>query len=83
VNLKEAIELLDAVSDFRFGASEKQPTFTIYDNQKEGFVLLLKAALVNEKYRNYLKGIVKLRKLRIRESEGYLIIYGSTGYRGL
>jgi hypothetical protein len=76
VNFNEAIELLEVVSDFHFKASEKKPDFCIYDNQNEGYVLCVKALLINAEYRNYLKEIVESRKLGIRESEGYLIIYG-------
>lgn len=76
MNLADAVELLDAVSAFQFKASEKQPKVIIYDNQTEGFVLCLKANLVNDDYRDYIKGIANSRKLGIHEQEGYLIIYG-------
>jgi hypothetical protein len=76
LNLVEAVELLDAVSDFNFKETEKKPSFCIYDSQKEGFVLRVKADLVSEEYRDFLKGIVESRKLGMRESEGYLTIYG-------
>jgi hypothetical protein len=76
MNLNEAIDLLDVASDFNFESSEKKPNISIYDNQNEGFVLFVKANLVNEKYRDYLKEIVESRRLGMRESEGYLIIYG-------
>jgi hypothetical protein len=76
MNLSEAIDFLDAVSDFHFKESEKKPDFLIYDNQKEGFVLCVKASLVGEKYRCFLGEIVKSRKLGMRESKGYLIIHG-------
>jgi hypothetical protein len=76
VNLIEAVELLDAVSNFLFQDSEKSPNVSVYDNQNEGFVLCIKTNVVNEKYRDFLKGIVKSHKLGMRESEGYLMIYG-------
>jgi hypothetical protein len=76
VNLVEAVELLEVVSDFQFKASEEKPDFYIYDNQKEGHALWVKSALISEAYRNYLKEIAESRKLEIRESEGYLIIQG-------
>jgi hypothetical protein len=76
VNLVEAVELLNAVSDYDFKGSEKIPNFYIYDNQKEGFVLMVKADLVNEEYRDYLNRIAESRKLGIRESKRYIIIYG-------
>ena len=76
VNLVEAVELLDAISDFNFKDSEKIPNISIYDKEKEGFVLCVKASLVDEEYRDFLKGIVESRKLGMRQSEGYLMIYG-------
>ena len=76
LNLLEAVELLNAVSDFNFADSERRPTISIYDKQTEGFVLCIKAELVSEKYYNHLKGIVESHKLGLRESEVYLIIYG-------
>ncbi len=76
MNFTEAIELLDAASAFDFKGSEKKPNICIYDKEKYGFELYIKADLVNAEYREYLKGIVKSRKLKIRESEGYLIIHG-------
>jgi O-phosphoseryl-tRNA(Cys) synthetase len=76
VNFNEAIDLLEAVSDFQFEPSEEKPEFSVMDNQNQGYTLHVKAQLVNEKYRKYLVEIVESRKLRIRESEGYLIIYG-------
>jgi hypothetical protein len=76
VNFNEAIELLEAVSDFQFKPSEKKPDFCLFDNQNQGYNLQVKADLINEKYRTYLDEIVESRKLRIRESGGYLTIYG-------
>jgi hypothetical protein len=76
VNLSEAVELLEVVSDFQFKASEEKPDFYIYDNQKEGYTLWVKSHLISEEYRNYLKEVVESRKLGIRESDGYLIIQG-------
>jgi hypothetical protein len=76
LNLKEAIEVLDSISDFDFKEFKKKPSFSIYDKQKDGFVLCVKANLVNEEYRNFLQGIVEPRNLRMCELDGYLIISG-------
>jgi hypothetical protein len=76
LNLIEAIELLDSISDFNFVRFKKKPSFSIYDKEKEGFVLCVKANLVNAEYRNFLGEIVKSRKLRMRELDGYLTISG-------
>ena len=74
MNLDEAIDLLDDISDFNFKASEK-PNISVYDNQKDGFVLCVKANLVDEEFRDHIAGIAESRKLEIRELEGYLIIH--------
>ena len=74
LNLVEAIDLLDAVSGFKFKASEEKPEFSIVDDQKEGFKLFVKAELLNENYRDYIKKMVESRGLSIREFKGYLII---------
>jgi len=76
VNLLEAVELLEIVSNFDFKGSEKKPQFCIYDSQKEGYNLRIKANMVSEEYRSYLKEIVNSHELGMRESEGYLIIHG-------
>ena len=65
------------VSDFNFKKSEEKPDFCIYDNQNQGYTLCVKADLVNAEYRKYIKAIVKSRRLGIRESDGYLTIYGA------
>jgi len=76
VNLEEAIDLLEVVSDFDFGGSEKTPTITIFDHQKDGVVLHVKEDLISDEFRRYLYGVVKSRNLLLRGSEGLLIIYG-------
>jgi hypothetical protein len=76
MDLAEALTLLDAISVFHFEASEDKPRFTIYDNQKGGYDLLVKAQTGGEKYRSRLRKIVKSRRLFIRESDGCLVITG-------
>ena len=76
LNLKDAINLLTVISEFQFNEAEKKPNAVIYDNQTGGFVLYFKASLVSHDYRAYLQKITKSRKLRMHESEGYLIIHG-------
>jgi hypothetical protein len=76
VNLSEAIELLELVTDFNFENPDKRPSFSLYDNQKDGFVICVNAELISEDYRRYLKYIVESRNLRLRESDGYLMIHG-------
>jgi hypothetical protein len=77
MNFIEAMEILRAVSALQAKSSEKPPKFRIYDNQNEGYVILAKAHLINAEYRNQIETIADSCNLNIRESEGYLIIYGS------
>jgi hypothetical protein len=74
VNLNEAIDLLDVVSDFQFKISEEKPDFCIYDYESGGYALSVKAHLISEKYRTFLKEIAESRNLRIREADGVLTI---------
>ena len=76
LTIKDAINLLDVISEFQFNAAEKKPNAVIYDNQTGGFVLYFKASLVSNEYRAHLQKITESRKLRMHESEGYLIIQG-------
>ena len=76
MNLVEAIDLLAAVSDFDFKNLREMPNFSIYDKQNDGFVLCVKANLVNEEYRNFLQKTVESRNLWMRELNGYLIVSG-------
>jgi hypothetical protein len=65
--------LLGVISDFDFKISETAK-FTIYDEEKRGHTLWIKADLVSEEYRNFLEKIIKSRKLQMRESNGYLVL---------
>ncbi len=75
MNLIRAIELLDTVSNFQFKDSEKRPTVSIFGTQAEGYSVCIKTNLVNEEYRTYIEEIAKSRTLRMKGSEGYLVIY--------
>ena len=69
------MELQNAVTTFRLEPQEEKPKLCIYDTQKEGYILYIKANSVSAKCLLFLKKLVNSRKLRIRESEKYLIIY--------
>jgi len=69
------MELQNAVTTFRPEIPEEKPKLCIYDTQKEGYILYIKANSVSGKCLLFLKNLVNSRKLRIRESEKYLIIY--------
>jgi hypothetical protein len=73
LKLCEAIDLLDVISDFDFGTSET-PKFHIYDQEKRGHTIWIKADLVREEYLNFLEKIIKSRELQMRESNGYLVL---------
>ncbi len=75
VNLKEAVDLLDVISNFKFKVSET-PKFCIYDQGKEGHTLWIKADLISQEYRNFLEKIVESGKLGIRKSNEYIVIFG-------
>jgi len=76
MNLEEAVELLKDVSAISIKDSGKHPEIRIFHNLGEGYMLHVKTELINAEYRNRLNLIAESRKLAIRESEGYLIIYG-------
>jgi hypothetical protein len=76
LNIYEAIELLDAVSNFHSKTSEATPDFCIFDNQNEGYALSVKVCLISEEYRKHLRKVAESRKLSIRESEGVITIQG-------
>ena len=78
----EAMLILKAVSDFHLKPSEKKPNFTILQNLSGHYNLCAKTNLIKQEYRSYIEEITKSRTLHIRESEGYLIIYGSSLERG-
>ncbi len=73
LNLNEAVDLLGVISDFDFGTSET-PKFYIYDQEKRGHTIWIKADLVREEYLTFLEKIIKSRKLQMSESKGYLVL---------
>jgi hypothetical protein len=75
MDIFEAVKLLGVVSDFSFKDAGEVPRFSIFDGEKEGFVVCVKANLVGEEYYEYLKRIIRLRNLRMRKSKGYLMIH--------
>jgi len=76
LNFADVMELQNAATSFHSETPKEVPKFSIYDSQKEGYVLCIKASSVSPEYLNFLKNLVTSRKLGIRESEGYIIIYG-------
>ena len=69
------MKLQSAAASFHSETPKEAQKFSIYDSQKEGYVLCIKTSSVSPEYLNFLKNLVTSRKLGIRESEGYIIIY--------
>jgi hypothetical protein len=76
LNLADVMELQSAAVLFHGETPKEAPKFSIVDSQKEGYVLYIKASSVSPEYLNFLKNLVTSRKLGIKKSEGYIIIYG-------
>ena len=76
MNFKEAVELLAVISDFHYKSPDTKPDFFLCDNGKQGYSLSVKTSIVNPEYRSYIEKIVESHKLRMHESEGYLVIHG-------
>jgi len=70
------MKLQSDATSFHGETPKEAPKFSIIDSQKEGYVLCIKASSVSPEYLNFLKNLVTSRKLGIKESEGYIIIYG-------
>ncbi len=79
MNLNEAVELLRVVSAIPVSDSAKHPEISIFhvmgEVLGEGYTIRVKKDSVDEDYRNHLNRIAEFRKLGIRESKCYVIIY--------
>lgn len=53
------------------------PNPKVYDAESEGYKLCIKKAIVNESSRDCIQSIVEKRKLKMKESKGYLVIYAA------
>lgn len=51
------------------------PNPRVYDAESKGYKLCLRKTLVNESSRDCIKSIVEKHKLKLKESQEYLIIY--------
>ena len=76
MNLNEAVELLRVVSEIPVKDSVKRPEIRIFHEIGKGYTLRVKTASVNADYLNHLNRIAESRKLGIRESKRYIVIYG-------
>jgi hypothetical protein len=75
MNFVEVMELMRTVAILKAKAPKKALKFSIYDNQRDGYVICTKASEVNAEHLSFLKEIVEPRRLEIRNSEGYLVIH--------
>jgi hypothetical protein len=76
VDLTQVIELQNAVTAFHRKTQVETPKLCIYETQKEGYVLYVKASSVNTEYQNFLNNLVNSQNFRIRKSENYIEIHG-------
>jgi len=79
MNLNEAVELLKVVSAIPVKKSVKHPEISVVHDVGEvtakAYTLHIEKNSADSDYRNHLEEIVESKKLAIRESERYLIIY--------
>jgi hypothetical protein len=79
MNLDEAVELLRLVSAIPVKKSAKHPEIRIVhaigEVMAKNYTLRIEKKQTNADYRNHLNGIVESKKLEIRESKRYLIVY--------
>ena len=77
MNLAETVELLSFLSEIPIRDSAKYPEIHILHNVGEGYTLHITAESLNPEFRSQLTEIIEACKLRIRESNHYLIIYNT------
>ena len=79
MNLDEAVELLRVLSAIPAKKSAKRPEISIVHSMGEVkaklYTLRIEKDLVDADYRNHLNSVVESKKLAIRESKRYLIVY--------
>ena len=79
MNLFEAVELLRAVSAIPVKDSAKHPEIRIFHTIGEvaaqGYTLRINNNSVDADYRTHLNRIAESRKLGVRESKRYIVIY--------
>ncbi len=72
VELMEFLRASRACGDDRL----KEPLkFQVFDTQTAGYAIYTDASVVNEAGFCHLKKIIRARNLKIRQSNGYLMIY--------
>ena len=79
MNLDEAVELLRIASEIPVKKSTKHPEIrivhTVGEVMANGYTLRIEKKLADADYLNRLNDIVESKKLAVRESKRYLIIY--------
>ena len=79
MNLDEAVGMLRLVSAIPIKKSAKHPEIRVVhaigEVMAKGYTLHIEKKQTDADYRNRLNGIVESKKLAIRESKRYLIVY--------
>jgi hypothetical protein len=79
MNLDEAVGMLRLISAIPIKKSAKHPEIRIVhaigEVMAKGYTLRIEKKQTDADYRNRLNGIVESKKLAIRESKRYLIVY--------
>jgi len=75
MNFVELMEFLRASRACHDGKLKEPLKFQVFDTQKAGYAIYTDASVVNESSFVQLKKIIKVRNLKIRQSNGYLMIY--------
>jgi len=74
---KEAIELLLAISVSCPLKTPEKGLFMAIRAEPEGYASIISLSIIGEPSRKCIKSIVQKRKLQMKETRDYLVIYGS------
>ena len=74
---KEAIELLLAISVSCPLKTPKKGLFMAIRAEPEGYASIISLSIIGEPSHKCIKSIVQKRKLQMKETKDYLVIYGS------
>jgi hypothetical protein len=75
MNFEEVMNLLRTFSSARFKDSAEVPKVHVYDNQTAGYVLWTKANSDIADYDFFVRDLAEKQGFKVREYNGYLIIY--------
>ena len=75
MNFVELMEFLRASRTCRDERLKERLKFQVFDTQTQGYAIYTDARVVNESGFVQLKKIIRARNLKIRQSNGHLMIY--------